>query len=58
MSRSSLCAALADGNTGVLSFSRGREQCVVAVDQEPKTGKIGIVVFWAERPWLPAGTAL
>jgi hypothetical protein len=42
----------------LLSFSRGREQCVVAVDQEPKTGKIGIVVFWAERPWLPAGTAL
>jgi len=42
----------------LLSFSRGREQCLVAVDQEPKTGKIVVVVFWAERPWLPEGTAL
>ncbi len=42
----------------LLSFSRGREQCVVAVDQEPKTGKIVIVLFWADRPWLPEGTAL
>jgi len=42
----------------LLSFSRGREQCMVAIDQEPKTGKIVVVVFWAERPWLPEGTAL
>ena len=42
----------------LLSFSRGREQCLVAVDQAPKTGKIVVVVFWAERPWLPEGTAL
>lgn len=42
----------------LLSFSRGREQCIVAVDQESKTGKIVIVVFWADRPWLPEGTAL
>ena len=42
----------------LLSFSRGHEQCVVGVDQERKTGKIVVVVFWAERPWLPEGTAL
>ncbi len=42
----------------LISFARGHEQCLVAVDQEPKTGKIVMMVFWAERPWLPEGTAL
>jgi len=42
----------------LLSFSRGHEQCIVGVDQGPKTGKIIILTFWAERPWLPTGTAL
>lgn len=42
----------------LLSFSRGREQCIVAVDREPETGKISILMFWAERAWLPEDTAL
>lgn len=42
----------------LLSFSRGREQCIVGVDREPKTGKMIILMFWAERAWLPEGTAL
>lgn len=44
--------------TALLSFSRGHEQCLVAVDRDPKSGKILILVFWAERRWLPKGTAL
>lgn len=44
--------------SALLSFSRGHEQCIVGVDQEPRTGKIIILVFWAERPWLPRGVAL
>lgn len=46
-----------EGN-GLAVFARGREQCIVAVDQEPKSGKIILMVFWAERAWLPDGTAL
>ncbi len=42
----------------LISFSRGHEQCIVGVDHEPKSGKIVVVVFWADRPWLPTGTAL
>jgi len=42
----------------LLSFVRGREQCLVAVDRERKTGKMVVVVFWARRAWLPEGTAL
>jgi len=42
----------------LLSFSRGREQCIVGVDREPKTGKMIILMFWAERAWLPEDTAL
>ncbi len=46
-----------EGNS-LLSFCRRREQCIVGVDQERKTGKIVIMIFWAERPWLPEETAL
>lgn len=46
-----------DGDA-LLSFSRGREQCVVAVDRQRTSGKIVVLIFWAERPWLPEGTAL
>ena len=42
----------------LLSFSRGHEQCLVGVDQDQKTGKILVVLFWAERPWLPKDVAL
>ena len=42
----------------LLSFVRGHEQCVIGVDQEPKTGRIIITLLWAERRWLPEGTAL
>ncbi len=42
----------------LLSFSREHEQCLVAVDQDPKTGKMMVFVFWAERRWLPEGVAL
>lgn len=46
------------GGDTLLSFSRGHEQCLIAVDREPKSGKILVLVFWAERRWLPRGTAL
>jgi hypothetical protein len=42
----------------LLSFSRGHEQCLVGIDRDPRTGKMGILVFWAERRWLPEGVAL
>jgi len=42
----------------LLSFGRGREQCLVGIDQERKTGRIVILILWAERPWLPEGIAL
>lgn len=41
-----------------LSFVRGHEQCIIGIDRNPKTGKIIILVFWAERAWMPKGTAL
>jgi len=42
----------------LLSFSRGHEQCIVGVDQAPRSGKIIISILWAERRWLPKGIAL
>ena len=42
----------------LLSFGRGYQQCVVGVDPQPTSGKIIVTVFWAERRWLPEGTAL
>jgi hypothetical protein len=44
--------------SALLSFSSGHRQCLVAVDQAPKTGKIIVFVFWSERAWLPEGVAL
>ena len=42
----------------LLSFVRGHEQCVIGVDQRPQTGRIIITMLWAERRWMPEGTAL
>ncbi len=42
----------------LLSFSRGHEQCIVAIDRLPDSGKMKVLVLWADRPWLPEGLAL
>ena len=46
-----------DGDA-LLSFSREHEQCVVGVDRDSRTGKMVVLIFWADRPWLPKGVAL
>jgi hypothetical protein len=42
----------------LLSFVRGHEQCLLAIERPPRSGNMVVVVFWAERRWLPEGLAL
>ncbi|MFW6159095.1 MAG: hypothetical protein ACOC8E_07045 [Planctomycetota bacterium] len=42
----------------LLCFARGHEQCLIGIDQVARSGKIVVLVFWADRPWLPRGQAL
>jgi hypothetical protein len=42
----------------LLSFARGHEQCIVGVERPPRSSTMIVVVFWAERRWLPEGLAL